>query len=148
MEGTINENFSLIGEYDFFGETFLLLLNKYVLFKTEILKAYHVPYMTKTLRKAIMKRTELETKYLMMKTDINLKTYKKQRNFCSKLYKTERRKYCNELNMNCITDNEEFSKTIKPFLGDKATDQTKIFFRMKQRLQKHSVTFLKVLLPN
>ena len=45
--------------------------------------------MTKALRKAIMKRSELESKYVKNKTNENLKAYKKQRNFCSKLYKKE-----------------------------------------------------------
>ena len=41
--------------------------------------------MTKALGKAIMKRLELETKYVKNKTIENLKFYKKQRN----LYKKE-----------------------------------------------------------
>ena len=60
--------------------------------------------MTKTLRKTIMKGTELETKHLKNMADINLIAYKKQNNFCSKLYKKERKKYYNKLNMNSITD--------------------------------------------
>ena len=47
--------------------------------------------MTKTLRKAIMKRSELESKYVKNKTSENLRSYKKQRNFCSKLHKKERK---------------------------------------------------------
>ena len=35
--------------------------------KTKLSWAFHIPYMTKTLRKAIMKQTELETKYLKNK---------------------------------------------------------------------------------
>ena len=49
------------------------------------------PYMTKALRKAIMERSELENKHVKNKTNENLKSYKKQRNFCSKLYKKERK---------------------------------------------------------
>ena len=48
--------------------------------------------MTKALRKAIMKRSELESKYIKNKTNGNLKSYKKQINFGSKLYKKERKK--------------------------------------------------------
>ena len=47
--------------------------------------------MTKRLRKATLKQTELETKYLKNKSDTNFGTYKKQRNLCSKLYKKERK---------------------------------------------------------
>ena len=51
-----------------------------------------------------MKRFELESKYLKNKTNENLKSYKKQRNFYSKLYKTERKKYYERLDLNNVTD--------------------------------------------
>ena len=83
LEEKINENSNLFGKYDFFQKTFLLVLNKYAQIKTNILRAPHVPYVTKILREAVIKRTELETKYLKNKTGINLKECKKQ--FCCKL---------------------------------------------------------------
>ena len=48
--------------------------------------------MTKALRKAIMKRSELESKYLKNKSHQNMNIYKKLKIFCSKLYKKERKK--------------------------------------------------------
>ena len=54
-------------------------------------RANHVPDMTKVLRKAIMKRSELERKYVKNETSENLKSYIKQRNFCSQLYNEERK---------------------------------------------------------
>ena len=77
--------------------------------------------MTKALRKAIMKRSELESKYVKNRTNENLKSYKKQRNFCSKLYKKERKKYYERLDLNNVTDNKKLWKTVKPFLSDKVT---------------------------
>ena len=65
-----------------------------------------------------MKQTQLGTKYLKNKKGINLNAYKKQRNFCSKLYKKETRRCCNKLSMNSINDNKEFQRIIKPFLSD------------------------------
>ena len=61
-----------------------------------------------------MKQTELEAKYLKNKTGlISYKTYKKQRNFCGKLYKKVTKKYDNKLNINSIIDNkEEFWRAI------------------------------------
>ena len=91
MGGKINENSNLIGEYDFFEKTFLLVLNKYTLIENKILRASYVPYIIKTLRKTFMKRTELEIKNLINKTGINLKAYKKQSNFCSKLHKKRKK---------------------------------------------------------
>ena len=48
--------------------------------------------MTKGLRKAIMKRSELKSKYLKNNYQ-NMKIYKKQKTFCSKLYKKERKNF-------------------------------------------------------
>ena len=60
-----------------------------------------------------MKRTELETKYLKNKTDISLKAYQKQSNFCSKRYKKERITYYNKIKVDSITDNKDFWRAIK-----------------------------------
>ena len=49
--------------------------------------------MTKTLREAIMHRSQLETNYLKTKAPKMLNLFKKQRNFCSKLYKKEGKNY-------------------------------------------------------
>ena len=54
--------------------------------------AYHnyfmnAPYITKTLRKTIMRKFQLETKHLKTKTQTDLKLYKKHKNFWSKFSK-------------------------------------------------------------
>ena len=45
------------------------VLNMHAPIKRKFLRANHVPYLTKTLRKAIMKRSELENKYVKNKTN-------------------------------------------------------------------------------
>ena len=77
--------------------------------------------MTKTLCKAIMKRSELASKYHKTKNNKDCNNYKKQINFCSKLYKKERRKFYVNLNIKDITDNKKFWKTLKPLVSDKET---------------------------
>ena len=52
--------------------------------------------------------------------------YKIQRNFCSKLYKKERKNYYDSLNVKNITDNKKFLYTVKPFISDKSTSQSQI----------------------
>ena len=84
------------------------MLNKHALLRKKFLRANHAPYITKTLRKAIMRRSQLETKYLKTKTRTDLKLYKKHKNFCSKLYKSERRKYYECLDMKNVLDSKEF----------------------------------------
>ena len=58
---------------------------------------YCVPYMTKALRKAIMKRSELETKFHKSKTELSQRVFRKQRNYVSKLYKIETKIYYEKL---------------------------------------------------
>ena len=79
--------------YQSFEQTFLSLLNLHAPMKSKKQRANHKSYMTKTLRKAIMKRSELATKYHKTKSIEDYNNYKKQRNFCSKLYKKERKKF-------------------------------------------------------
>ena len=75
-------------DFESFEDTFLSTLNKYAPLKKKILRANHKQYVTKAIRKAMMKRSELVTKYRENPTDENLKAWKKQRNYCSNSYKS------------------------------------------------------------
>ena len=100
--------------------------NRHAPIKKKTLRANQVPYMTKTLRKAIMRRSNLENKFLKNVTPENNAAYRKQRNLCSKLYKKERRKYYSNLDPSNFTDNKMFWKTVKPLLTDKGKTFRKI----------------------
>ena len=82
--------------------------------------------MTKGLWKAIMRRSELETKYHKHRDIQSLRQYKKQKNFCSKLYKKERKNYYSRLNIKDIIDSKKFWKTVKPLISDKCNVSNKI----------------------
>ena len=69
------------------------------------------------MRKAIMHRSQLETKNLKTKTQTDLKLYKKHKNFSSKLYKRERRKYYESLDMKKVLESKIFWKTMGPFFS-------------------------------
>ena len=49
----------------------------------------------------------------------SFKAYKKQKNFCSTLYKKERKRFFNNLNPSFVINNKLFWKTIKPFFSSK-----------------------------
>ena len=68
-----------------------------------------------------MHRSQLGAKYLKTKIQANLKLNKKHKNFCSKLYIWERRKYYESLDMKNILDSKEFWKTMRPFLSNNNT---------------------------
>ena len=73
--------------YKDFELTFLEVLNTHAPLKKKVIRANHVPYMSKILRKAIMRRSALENKYRKNSSDENLKKYKKHKSYCSRLYK-------------------------------------------------------------
>ena len=112
--------------YDSFEERYLKILENHAPIKQKTLRRNQTPYMTKQLRKAIMKRTELCSKYCKLKTDESLHAFKKQRNFCSRLYKKERKRYYGNLSLSKITDSKKFWNTVKPFLTDKGSSSSKI----------------------
>ena len=68
-----------------------------------------------------MRRFQLETKYLKIKTQTDLKLYKNHKNFSSKLYKRGRKKYYESLDMKNVLDKKEFLKMMRPFLSAKNT---------------------------
>ena len=72
-------------DYKSFEQAFLSLLNFHAPMKSKKQRANHKSYMTKTLHKAIMKRSELASKYHKTKNNEDYSKFKKQRNFCSKL---------------------------------------------------------------
>ena len=109
-----------------YQDLYMEVLNRHAPLKKKTVRANQVPYMTRTLRKAIMMRSKLENNFLKNSTLENKIAYKKQKNLCSKLYKKERKNYYFTLNPRCITDNKLFWKTIKPFLTHKGETHKKI----------------------
>ena len=106
-------------DYQQFEKIFIETLDKHAPLKKKSVRANHAPYMTKILRKAIMKRSELETKFYKTKTENDKKLYKKQKNFVSALYKKERKKYFKNLDLKKVAESKNFWKSIKPYLSDK-----------------------------
>ena len=91
--------------YSDFQLIFMHVLNNHAPLK----RANSTSYMTKTLRKAIMTRSFLEHKYYKHPSAENNKTYKKQKNFCSRLYKKERKTFYANIDIRNVTDNKKFN---------------------------------------
>ena len=81
------------------------LLDHHVPLKKKILRANNAPYITKKIRREIMKRSQLENIYRKTLAETSLKAYKKQMNYVSRLYKKERKILFNSLNPSAISDN-------------------------------------------
>ena len=108
-----------VKEYASFESIFLKVLDKHAPQKKKVLRANHKPYVTKDLRRAIMKRSFLENKYYKNMTEENKKAYKKQKNFCDRLSRKKKSEYYSNLDTKNITDNKKFWKTVKPLFTDK-----------------------------
>ena len=102
-----------------FNQIFLNVLDKHAPMKRKLLRATHLSYFSKPLRKAIMRWSHVEKVCYKNKSEKSFKAYKKQKHFCSRLYKKERKRFFNNLNPSFVTDNKLFSKTIKPFFWNK-----------------------------
>ena len=109
-----------------FDQIFLNVLDKHVPMKRKLLRANHSSYISKPSRKKITRRSHLEKVYYKKKSEKNFKAYNKQKNFCSRLYKKERKWFFNNLNPNFVTDNKLFWKTIKPFFSNKENYRSQI----------------------
>ena len=73
-----------------------------------------------------MTRSRLENKYQKTNSLVDKDLYKKDKNYCNRLYKRERTKFYNNINLNRITDNKNFWGTMKPFLTDKGVSRNSI----------------------
>ena len=70
------------------------------------------------MRKAIMRRSYLENIYFKKRTDKSVRAYKKQKNYCSRLYKKERKKFLYKLNLFFVNDNKLLWKTVKALFSN------------------------------
>ena len=124
----LRNQLSKISEKDYlhFEVTFLKVLEQHAPMKMKVLRANNKPYMTKALRKAIMKRSTLKNKFFKCKSDENLKAFKKQKNFTNRLAKRERVKYFANLDLNKYTDNVKFWYTVKPMFSNTGMGNNKI----------------------
>ena len=113
-------------KYEIFEEVFLKVLEKHAPLKTKIIRGNHASYMNTALRKAIMKRTQLQNKFYKSKKHDDLKAFRKQRNYASRLYKKQRKLYYNSMNLKNFTDNKRFWKNVNPLFSDKIKSQSKI----------------------
>ncbi len=112
--------------YDFFQNCFDKVLDKHAPIKRKYARGNDSPFMNRALRKAIMLRSRLKNKYNKNRTVANWEAFRKQRNLCVTLFRTEKRNFYNNLDISHITDNRKFWNTVKPFISNKNKSKTKI----------------------
>ena len=87
--------------------------------------------MSKTLRKAIMKRSKLRNTFNKKRSSENWQNYKRQLNICSNILKSTKKTFIVTLNINRITDNRKLWKIVKPFFTDKCQTSSNIILTEK-----------------
>ena len=103
-------NFQTNLSHSTFQAVFLEILNKITPVKVKALCFNNNAFMTKSLRKSIMLRSELKNSFNKQGSDEN---YKKQMNFCVELLSQTKEKYFKDIHTKSTYDNIKFWKTIK-----------------------------------
>ena len=112
--------------YSMFEEVVVKLLNHHAPLKKRFVRANNSPFMNKTLSKAVMTRSRLRNKYIKNPSLENKMNYTRYRNYCTGLFRREKKLFYNNLDTKMITDNRKFWKTIKPLFSDKHFSNNKI----------------------
>ena len=97
-----------MNDYDTLETNILSLYNTLAPLKKKVVRANDKPYVTKNLRKAIVTRSSLESKFYKYRSEECREALRKQKNYCNRLSKREKREYYSRLNLNNITDNKKF----------------------------------------
>ena len=95
------------------------VLNKPAPLKSRVIRGNQAPFMNKELSKAIMRRSQLETKYNKTKQEADRHAYKKQRNLCVNLRRKAVKQYFVNKCRSGVMSNKNFWKTVKPFISNK-----------------------------
>ena len=134
-----------------FEKNLLKTLNKHAPKKTKIFRGNHKPHINKTLRKAIMKRSQLKNKANKTKDPKDILKYKKQRNYVVKLNNQSKQEHFDSLNP--FLDSKPFWKSCKPYFSNKDSfGESKIIHLVSQNYstghfsQMSPVTKCKILL--
>ena len=112
--------------YKSFESIFLNALNIYAPLKTKMLRFNNSAFMTKNLRKEIMKRSKLKNNFNKNRNHENWCKYKTQRNYCVNLLRKSKKQYFSNINISDVTDSKSFWKSVKPDFSNKGLNSNKI----------------------
>ena len=103
-----------------------ITLDKHAPLKKRYVRANQSHFMNKKLSKEIVKRSLLRNKFLNTKSDIDRKTYNKQRNYIVCLLRNEKNNFYSNVDTKVVTDNRTFWKTVKPLPSRHATSRGRL----------------------
>ena len=104
-------------DYSGFEKKFVAALNKHAPKKIKTFRGNQKPHINKTLRKAIMKRSQLKNKANKTRNATYILNYKKQRNYVVKSKNQCKKDHFDRLNPE--KDSKPFGKSCKPYFSNK-----------------------------
>lgn len=113
------------------SQNFFNLLNIQAAYKKKIFRGSNSPFMTKTLRKAIMIRSRLKNGFNKTKSDENWLLGNTQRTFLTTLFRNDTKDHFSKVNQKFYHTIKILVQTIKMFFSDKGNFSntiTEIFF--------------------
>ena len=120
--------------YTQFSLTFESVLSIHAPSEQRKVRGTQMPFMTKSLRQAIMRRSRLYNTFTKSKKRSDWGDFRKQRSYCVRLRNHARKAYFNKL-QNTDLDKKKFWKTIGPFFSQKSNKQAKkSYLRNKMKL--------------
>ena len=102
------------------------ILDQHAPQKKKYPRGNQLPFMNKSLSKAIMSRSKFRNIFLKNRTEENRRNYSKQRNLCVALLRKSKREYFGNLDEKKICDNKKFWSVVKPLLSNKVVSNEKI----------------------
>ena len=109
-----------------FEKQFTNVLNTHASIKTKMIRFNNNVFMTKELRKEIMKRTKPRNKFNRNRNHENWCNFKFQRNYCVNLLRETKKQYYENLSVKNVMDNQTFWKTVKSYFSDKGLNSRRI----------------------
>ena len=107
--------------YTEWEKDFVKTLNKHAPLKTKVIRGNHKSFITKNLRKAIMKRSALKKRANISNNPEIIKLYKKQRNYVVNLTRKVKKEYFKK-HMPHRASFKIFWKFCKPFFSNKTNN--------------------------
>ena len=128
--------------YDAFEGIVVRLLNIHAPLKERYVRANNSPFMNKTLSKAVMTRSRPRNKLIKDPNLENKTKYTMYRNYCTGLFRRQKKNFYNNLDPKLVTDNKKFWKTIKPLFSEKHFTSNKITLLEEEEIisDDHAIT--------
>ena len=119
----LSRDITNIYEYDNFEKVFTAVLDKHAPLKTKYVRANNKRYVSKELRKAIMRRSRLKNIANATGSSEDLRAYKRQRNLVVNQNRKDKKSYFLKLEKERM--NKDFWNTVKPLFSKKAENNVK-----------------------